>query len=48
MDIIFFDDVTRKKFPGVVKALKEIEEQGFYNIEYLLVQVKEIRTARRK
>ena len=33
-DIIFFDDVTRKKFPGVVKALKEIEEQGFYNIEY--------------
>ena len=25
-----------EKISGVVKALKEIEEQGFYNIEYFI------------
>jgi predicted O-methyltransferase YrrM len=34
-DIIFFDDVTKLKFPGVVKALKEIEREGLYFTEYL-------------
>lgn len=34
-DIIFFDDVTKLKFPGVVKALKEIEREGLYFTEFL-------------
>lgn len=33
-DLIFFDDATPKKFPGIVKALKEIEESGLYTIKY--------------
>lgn len=34
-DILFFDDVTPKKFQGVVDAVKKIEREGQYSMEYL-------------
>lgn len=34
-DKIFFDDVTQKKFPGVVKALNQIKKDGHYSIDFL-------------
>ena len=33
-DIIFFDDVTPGKFAGVVRAVKQIENEGLYSISY--------------
>lgn len=34
-DIIFFDDVTPKKFPGVVQAINQIKKEGYYSVEFL-------------
>lgn len=34
-DIVIFDDVTELLFPGVVKAVKEIENSEKYKIEYI-------------
>ena len=34
-DLIFFDDVTQKKFPGVVKAIEQIKKDGDYSIKFL-------------
>lgn len=34
-DLIFFDDVTQKKFPGVVKAIEQIKKDGDYSINFL-------------
>ena len=34
-DMIFFDDVTPKKFPGVVQALNQIKKEGYYSVEFL-------------
>jgi len=34
-DIIFFDDVTPKQFPGVVEALNQIKKESFYSINFL-------------
>lgn len=36
-DMIFFDDVTPAMFPGVVKAVKRIEEEGNYAFERLSI-----------
>ena len=33
-DIIFFDEVTKIKYPGVFKALKEIDRESLYSIKY--------------
>jgi len=35
-DLIFFDDVTPDLFPGVVKAIKFIENEKNYHVEYYL------------
>ena len=32
-DVIVFDDVTEKKFPGIVKAVNEISSEGNYEIK---------------
>ena len=34
-DIIVFDDVSENQYDGVFSAVKEIEKQGYYNIEYI-------------
>lgn len=34
-DVIVFDDVTEGIFDGVVKAVREIEKDGLYNMEYI-------------
>jgi len=34
-DVVFFDDVTRGKFDGVVQAVEEIEKEGLYAITYM-------------
>ena len=34
-DIIVFDDVTASLFPGVVKAVKEVEKKKKYSIEHI-------------
>ena len=34
-DIIFFDDVTPNKFPGVVNALNQIKKNGHYSVNFL-------------
>ena len=34
-DIIMFDDVTKNRFDGVCKAVKEIESLGTYSVEYI-------------
>ena len=36
-DMVFFDDVTPKTFPGVVAALRDIECEGTYRIEHLTI-----------
>ena len=33
-DIIFFDDVTPKKFPGVVKAINQIEKEDIILLNF--------------
>ena len=32
-DIIFFDDFQESKYPGIVKAVRELESQGDYSIK---------------
>jgi predicted O-methyltransferase YrrM len=34
-DIIFFDDVTENAFPGICKAIKNIDKEKLYSIKYL-------------
>jgi len=36
-DIIFFDDYQESYFPGIVKAVKELESEGAYSIKTLSV-----------
>ncbi|MER9082567.1 class I SAM-dependent methyltransferase [Mesorhizobium sp. M0895] len=36
-DMIVFDDVTSKLFPGVVKAVDRIENFGLYNVKRLVI-----------
>ena len=36
-DIIFFDDYQKDYFPGVVKAVRELESQGTYSVNTLSV-----------
>ena len=33
-DVIIFDDVTASLFPGVVEAVKNIEDENSYSIVY--------------
>ena len=33
-DVVIFDDVTASLFPGVVEAVKNIENENSYSIEY--------------
>ena len=34
-DLVIFDDVTELFFPGVVRAVKEIENSKNYKVEYI-------------
>ena len=36
-DIIFFDDYQKDYFPGIVKAVQELESAGLYRIEAIQV-----------